>query len=308
MSKSVEVVVDRAQAGERLDVWLTSVDGVASRAQARRLIDEGRVHLNGNLPPKAGVILKAGDVISIDFPDPIPLELTPESIPLDIRYEDDELLVINKPRGMVVHPAPGHATGTLVHAVLHHCPELSGIGGIQRPGIVHRLDKETTGLLVVAKTDRAHASLAAQLKNRTMDREYVALVHGRVPHERGVIEAPIGRHPVKRKQMAVVENGRAAITRFWVLERFQKYTFLGVALETGRTHQIRVHLSHVGFPIVGDKLYGGKGREFPGEGYALHAKRIAFEHPVTGSRIEVRAGIPPDFMTVLDRLRASAAD
>lgn len=296
------VVKTVEEGGDRLDVWLTQVEGIHSRAQARRLIDEGHVKLNGVRPNKAGVVVKPGDVVEIDFPPPVALTLEPEPIELDIRYEDAELMVINKPRGMVVHPAPGHYSGTLVHAVLHHAPDLTGVGGALRPGIVHRLDKETTGLLVVAKTERAHVSLARQLKERTMLREYRALVRGVVKWDRGVIDAPIGRHPTKRQQMAVVEGGREARTRFWVIRRLAGHTFMGLSLETGRTHQIRVHLSHVGHPVVGDRVYGGRGERLPDGGYALHAAKLGFQHPASGEYMEFESGLPSDFAEFMHRL------
>ena len=291
--------------GERLDVFLASLDPIPSRAQARRLIEEGRVLVNGAPAPKAGVKLAPGDRISVFLPPPSPQPLTAEPIPLDVVFEDEHLVVVNKPRGMVVHPAPGHAGGTLLNALLHRYPEMAGVGGAARPGIVHRLDKETTGLLVVARSRAAYDGLVAQLKAREVSRVYLALVHGHPPADQGSIDAPIGRHPENRQKMAVVEKGgRPAVSHFRVVERFKGYALLEVRLETGRTHQIRVHMAHIGHPVAGDRRYGApKSSLFP-DGQALHAARLAFIHPVTGEALWFSAPLPEDFQEALRILRA----
>jgi 23S rRNA pseudouridine1911/1915/1917 synthase len=285
------------------------------------LIAAGHVAVDGHRR-KASHRLRAGEVVSVAVPPPEPLALRPEPIPLAIVHEDPALLVVDKPAGLVVHPGAGHATGTLVHALLAHCgAELSGIGGVRRPGIVHRLDRGTSGLLVVAKSDRAHLALARQLKARTVERRYVALVHGAVPHAEGVVEAAIGRHPQDRLRMAVRPPGagRPAVTRFRVVERFRApapLTRLDVQLGTGRTHQIRVHLAHLGFPVVGDRTYRRRGAApaDPGlaaaaaalGGLALHAAVLGFTHPETGERLRFEAPLPPAFAALLDWLRARA--
>ncbi len=300
-----EWVVPNEAAQARLDVFVAAADPSYSRSQVQRWIEEGHVELNGGRPPKAGVRLQAGDWIRVTPPVPIPSRVQPEAISLDVVYEDDAIIVVNKAKGMVVHPAPGHSSGTLVNALLHHAPCLEGIGGVRRPGIVHRLDKETTGLLVVAKTELAHRRLVAALKARQVGRIYLALAHGVLSEERGTIVAPIGRHPVDRKRMAVVSRGgREAVTRFNVLERLQAYTLLELALETGRTHQIRVHLAHIGHPVVGDTTYGPKQPVLFDDGQALHAARLKLEHPTTGKELEFWAPPPPRFLEVLHELGA----
>ena len=292
-----------ATGGERLDVFLSSLDQVPSRAFAKRLIEEGQVKVNGKRPSKAGQRLQAGDVIDVVLPPPAPSGVEPEAIPLDILYEDEHLLIVNKAAGMVVHPAPGHRAGTLVNALLHRYPDLPGIGGVKRPGIVHRLDKETSGLLVVAKTAETLAALVKEMKARRITRRYLALVHGVVKVDEGTVDAPVGRHPVNRQQMAVVERGRPAVTHFRVLERFSKVTFLSAQLETGRTHQIRVHMAFIGHPVVGDVRYGAKGSiPYPG-GHALHAAELGFIHPVYGKPLKFEAPLPAPFADVLSRLR-----
>ena len=300
----LEFVAGAEDDGARLDVFLAGRGSIPSRAQARKLIDEGRVLVNGRPPQKAGVRLAAGDRIGVAVPEPEPSALAPQAIPLDVLYEDEHLLVINKPKGLVVHPAPGHRTGTLVNALIHYLPELPVIGGAERPGIVHRLDKETTGVLVVAKSAEAHRKLAADLKARRISRVYVALVHGNVPRDQGTIDAPIGRHPVHRKKMAVVPGrGRPAVTHFRVLERFRSYTLLELRLETGRTHQIRVHLAHIGHPVVGDPVYGPKKPHLFDDGQALHAASIELAHPVTGVPLKVSAPLPERMSVVIEKLR-----
>lgn len=304
----VVVEVGAEQGGERLDVFLTSLEAVPSRAQARRLIDEGRVSVNGAPAPKAGTKLLPGDRVALRLPPRPSAELTAEPIPLDLVFEDEHLAVVNKPRGMVVHPAPGHAGGTLLNALLHRYPGLVGVGGVERPGIVHRLDKETTGLLVVARSHQAYAGLIAQLKAREVERVYFALVHGQPPVEQGCIDAPIGRHPLHRQKMAVVERGgRPAITHFRAVERFREYSLLEVRLETGRTHQIRVHMAHIGHPVAGDRRYGAPPSTLFPDGQALHAARLAFAHPITKEALSFTAPLPGDFEEALRTLRLEGA-
>ncbi len=304
VAASHSLTVDSAGAGLRLDVFLAQQEGIRSRAEARRLIDAMCVQINGTRPQKAGQRLVEGDRVDVSIPVAEPTDLAPEPIPLDVLFEDEWVLVINKPKGLVVHPAPGHQTGTLVHALIHHLPELPVIGGAERPGIVHRLDKDTTGALVVAKTEEAHVKLAADLKARRIKRVYIALVHGNVRSDAGSIDAPIGRHPTNRKRMAVVPGrGRPAVTHFETLERFGRYTLLQLRLETGRTHQIRVHLAHIGHPVVGDTVYGPNKPHLVDDGQALHAVEIAFFHPITGELINVRAPIPEGLQRVLSKLR-----
>lgn len=302
----------------RLDRFLSTRLPDLSRTRLQALIDDRHVRVDG-LARKASHRLRGGEEVSVELPEPIPLDLIPEPIPLDIVYEDDAVLVVNKPAGMVVHPGAGHDRGTLVHALLAHCPALSGIGGVRRPGIVHRLDKGTSGLLAVAKTDQAHLELTRQLKARTVSRRYLALVHGSLPQEAGVIEAAIGRHPRDRLRMAVrpLGQGRAALTQFRVLERFEGFTLLEARLQTGRTHQIRVHLAHLGFPVAGDPIYRRRpGRPGDGDlaarlgalgGQALHATALGFTHPTSGIRCQFEAPPPAPFSALLDWLRGRRA-
>ncbi|MEX1255537.1 MAG: RluA family pseudouridine synthase [Dehalococcoidia bacterium] len=295
MTDSHDIVADRS--GERLDVFVARRLPELTRSRVRRLIDLHLVTVDGRPPAKAGVALERGQRIVVSLPAPEPSTLEPESIPLSVVYEDDDMLVVDKAPGLAVHPSPGHARHTLVNAVLAHCPDLSGIGGEGRPGIVHRLDKDTSGLIIVAKNDAAHLSLARQLKERQVEKTYLALVDGRVEPPDGEIDAAIGRHPVHRKKMAVVERGRAARTRYRVLREVDGRSLLEVRPETGRTHQIRVHLAHIGHPIAGDPLYG---RAHPLlERQFLHAHRLAFRHPRTGERIELSAPLPDDLARVV---------
>ncbi len=300
-----ELFIKPEDAGQRLDQHLSSSDLGLSRSYVQKLVKDGQVKVNDK-PSKASYRLKKDDRITIFIPPPKKLEVKPENIPLRIIYEDDDLIVVNKPSGMVVHPAAGNFSGTLVNALLFHCKNLSGIGGVLRPGIVHRLDKNTSGLLVVAKNDRAHLSLSKQIKERTIKRRYVALVHGRMERDEGIIEARMGRHPVHRKKMAVIEKSelksKEAITHYKVSERFKNYTLVEVELKTGRTHQIRVHMSSIGHPVVGDSTYGRAGNEFGVKRQLLHAKVLGFVHPVTGEHIEFKAELPEDFRRVLDSL------
>ncbi len=278
--QTFEYQIDAACAGRRLDVFLTEVQGDLSRSYVQKLIGEGRVRAN-ETPAKAHYRIKEGDQITLKVPDPEPLEVVAEPIPLNVVYEDEAMLVIDKPPGRVVHPAPGHTRGTLVNALLHHCRNLPGIGGVERPGIVHRLDKDTSGLMVVAKTDAALASLQQQFEQRRVRKIYLALVRGRLQPERGVIDRPIARHPVHRKKMAAAAGGREAVTEYEVVEHFKGYDLVRLHLKTGRTHQIRVHLASLGHPVLGDALYGGRSPAPPPPRQALHAHRLELLHPLT---------------------------
>lgn len=295
---------------ERVDRYLSQELPELSRSRIQQLIEQGNIQVNGNCVSKKAA-LQPGDCISIKIPAAKPLALQPEDIPLDILYEDDSLLIVNKPAGLVVHPAPGHQEGTLVNALLAHCPTLPGIGGVQRPGIVHRLDKDTTGAIVVAKTDQAQQNLQAQLKSKTARRDYLGVVYGVPASESGTIDLPIGRHPIDRKKMAVVpveKGGRPAVTHWRVKERLGNYTLMHFQLETGRTHQIRVHSAYIGHPLVGDPVYssnGSVGVNLPGQ--ALHAWQLRLQHPLTGDALEVTAPLPPTLTKLLDVLRRRIA-
>lgn len=270
------------------------------------MIDQGRILVNDR-PAKHSHVLKLDDKVSVDIPPPRKLDLIAEDIPLDIVYEDKDLIVINKPRGLVVHPAVGNWTGTLVNAILHHAKDLSGIGGVGRPGIVHRLDKETSGLMVVAKSDLAHSSLAKQFKDRLVKKLYVALVHGNIKSDDGFIQAKIGRHPVNRKKFAVIKDAnlksREALTFFKILKRFKNYSLVELTLKTGRTHQIRVHLSHIGHPLVGDKTYGGRTKigDLP-VSVMLHAETLGFTHPRTNKYMEFKQKLPADMLEAIQNI------
>lgn len=283
----------------RLDKACSEIFSDYSRSQIKQLLDGGNITVNGKTE-KAKYKVKSGDVIRLEEPETKTLELRPENIPLDIVYEDDDVIVINKPQGMVVHPAPGHDEHTLVNALLYHCP-LSTINGTFRPGIVHRIDKDTSGLLMVAKNDKAHRSLAKQLKDKTNIREYVALVHGRIAEDEGTINAPIGRSLKDRKKQAVVKDGRNAVTHFEVLKIYRDYTLVKCILETGRTHQIRVHMKYIGHPLVGDPLYGPK-KTIKGNGQFLHAGKLGFVHPTTGKLLIFEAPLPKIFQECLEKL------
>ncbi|WP_270412871.1 RluA family pseudouridine synthase [Ligilactobacillus ruminis] len=283
----------------RLDKVCSEIFSDYSRSQIKQLLDGGNITVNGKTE-KAKYKVKSGDLIRLEEPETKTLELRPENIPLDIVYEDDDVIVINKPQGMVVHPAPGHDEHTLVNALLYHCP-LSTINGTFRPGIVHRIDKDTSGLLMVAKNDKAHRSLAKQLKDKTNIREYVALVHGRIAEDEGTINAPIGRSLKDRKKQAVVKDGRNAVTHFEVLKRYRDYTLVKCILETGRTHQIRVHMKYIGHTLVGDPLYGPK-KTIKGNGQFLHAGKLGFVHPTTEKLLIFEAPLPKIFQECLEKL------
>ncbi|MCZ0755507.1 RluA family pseudouridine synthase [Anoxybacillus sp. J5B_2022] len=286
---------------ERIDKVIATLNEEWSRSQVQQWMKDGLVTVNGKAV-KANYKCSVGDEVTIALPEPEPLDVEPEEMDLDIYYEDADVLVVNKPRGMVVHPAPGHMRGTLVNGLLAHCKDLSGINGVLRPGIVHRIDKDTSGLLMVAKNDMAHESLVNQLVHKTVTRKYKAIVHGVIPHDYGTIDAPIGRDKHDRQSMAVVEDGKEAVTHFRVLERFSDYTFIECQLETGRTHQIRVHMKYIGYPLAGDPKYGPK-KTLPIDGQALHAGVLGFTHPRTGEYLEFEAPLPPEFEQLLDRLR-----
>ena len=289
--------------GERLDAFLARSVPDLTRSAAQKLLEDGAVTLSGR-PGKKNDRTVVGIEVSVTLPDPEPLDVLPQDIPLDVVYEDDDVIVVNKPVGMVVHPAPGHPDGTLVNALLYHCgSSLSGINGVLRPGIVHRIDRDTSGLIIAAKNDRAHLALAAQLQDHTLARVYEAVAVGSLKEDSGTVDAPIGRHPVDRKKMAVDrKNGRPAVTHWSVLARYPGYTRVECRLETGRTHQIRVHMASIGHPLLGDVVYGNK-KPFPGlAGQCLHAKRLRFLHPSTGEPVEVECPLPQWFTDVLKKI------
>ncbi len=301
-TQSAELETFELEEGIRLDVGVTDVMG-KSRSFVQGLIAQECVKVNGS-PKKANYKVRKGDKIEVEIPTLRESTAEPENIPLDILYEDGDVLVVNKRQGMVVHPAPGAWTGTMVNALLYHCHNLSGINGVLRPGIVHRIDKDTSGILVVAKNDIAHQGLAAQLKAHTMARRYLALVHGVVLEPSGTVDAPIGRDPSNRKRMAVVmHHSKSAVTHYTVLERFEETSYLEVRLETGRTHQIRVHMVYVKHPVLGDPVYGTKKNRYGLHGQALHAAHLGFEHPRSGKWMEFDAPLPKVFATVLEKLR-----
>lgn len=302
MNKRIQVTMPSEVIGMRLDKALAIATN-KTRNHIETLFEAGHVYVNGK-NEKPSYRLKEGETIEYEENEVVPSTMKKEDIPLDIVYEDEDLLVINKPRGMVVHPANGHHEGTLVNALLGYCTDLSGINGVERPGIVHRIDKDTSGLLVVCKNDFAHNEIAQQLKDKTMHREYYALCKGVIKEDDGKIVAPIGRDPYDRLKMAVdVKNGKEAITYFHVLERFNQYTFISVRLQTGRTHQIRVHMHYIGHPLEGDPLYGKKKNLLFQNGQLLHAYRITFIHPRTKKEMTFEAPLPEDFKAVLERLR-----
>lgn len=304
MSEIVEILVDEAMAGERLDRIIAEKADELTRSYAQKLIKDGRVKVDGYVVEDKNFKLQPEQAIEIELPEPEALDLEPEDIPLDVVYEDDDLLVVNKPKGMVVHPAPGNYRGTLVNALLHHCGQsLSSINGTIRPGIVHRLDKDTSGLLIVAKNDFAHKSLAEQIKEHSFSREYEAVVYGSPKNDSGTIDAPIGRHKHDRKMMAVTyENSRNAVTHYEVLARYRGFTHIRLKLETGRTHQIRVHMAYMGHPVVGDPVYGPTRVIKELRGQCLHARHIGFVHPRTAQYLSFESDLPDYFESFLERL------
>lgn len=292
------------EAGDRIDRYLAEEVEDKSRSYLQKLVKDGYVKVNDK-PVKPNYRLVLGDRVEVVFPDITEPDLCPENIPLDILYEDADIIIVNKPKQMVVHPAPGHPSGTLVNALMYHCKdELSGIGGTQRPGIVHRIDMDTTGSIIACKNDMAHQSLSEQLKEHSINRVYEAIVHGNLKEDEGTVNAPIGRHMTDRKKMSVhTKNGRNAVTHYKVLKRFGNYTYIQCRLETGRTHQIRVHMASIGHPIVGDLLYGPKKCPFPKLiGQTLHAKTLGIIHPRTGEYLEVNAPLPAYFIELLDKI------
>jgi 23S rRNA pseudouridine1911/1915/1917 synthase len=300
MSK-LEHTVAAEQAGLRIDKLLSDIQEDVSRSQAQSWIKEDLVTVNST-KVKNKYTVQEGDVIEWSIPEPEEMKIEAENIPLEIIYEDADIAVVNKPRGMVVHPSNGHQSGTMVHALLYHLKDLSGINGTMRPGIVHRIDKDTSGLLVVAKHDKAHQKLTDMLKEHDIERKYRAIVHGVIDHEFGTIEAPIGRDTNDRQKMAVVENGKPAVTHFEVLERFEEFTYIECKLETGRTHQIRVHMQYIGYPLAGDPKYGPR-RTLDIDGQALHAAVLGFNHPISGEWMQFEAPVPDVFQEELDKLK-----
>jgi len=322
-----DLIVQPEDQEKRLDAYLAAQDASMSRSAFQRLIDDGCTTVNGQ-PAKASYKVVAGDLISYTIPDAKPTHMRAEDLPLEIVYEDADLIVINKPKGMVVHPAPGSAAGTLVNALLGHCKGLSTIGGVERPGIVHRLDKDTSGLMVVAKNDATHRALQAQIQARTAERKYLSIVWGNPRFEKAVVDAPIGRHPVDRKKMSVIEGpsnlrSRAAVTELTVLDRFGPFALVEAKLQTGRTHQVRVHVAYAGHPIVGDPVYCNKRQLKSGkidfvnkvnslihelQGQALHAYSLSFDHPRSGKRVEFAAPLPVDMEALLEYLRQNSGE
>lgn len=290
--------------GKRIDVYIAEYKEELSRSRVQKLIENGLVTVNGKAV-KSNYKLRKGDILEVEIPDPEPLEIEAEDIPLDIIYEDKDVAIVNKPQGMVVHPAPGHYSGTLVNALMYHCKDdLSGINGQMRPGIVHRIDKDTSGVLMIAKSDAAHNSLAQQLAVHSITRKYYAVVCGNIKEDSGTVDKPIGRSPKDRKKMAVVQGGRRAVTHYRVLERFGgKYTLIEAQLETGRTHQIRVHMASLGHPLLGDTVYGSEKQPFKLQGQVLHAKVLGFNHPSDGRYVEFESPLPEYFEKLLIKLR-----
>lgn len=297
--KEYEFIVSEESEGERVDKYLTMLMDSLSRSYLQKLLKESHVTVGGQ-PVKANYRIKTEDAVRVLLPPLITPDILPENIPLEVLYEDEDVIVVNKPKGMVVHPAPGHYSGTLVNALLYYCHNLSGINGVLRPGIVHRIDKDTTGSIIACKNDAAHASIAEQLKEHSIIRKYHAIVCGRLPEIEGTIHTRIGRHPTDRKKMAVVrEGGKDAITHYRVLQQFEKYTYVECILETGRTHQIRVHMASIGHPLLGDEIYGTPSKQYKLQGQCLHAKILGFSHPSTGKYIETDASLPRYFEHLL---------
>jgi len=299
---SIEIKIDDSNKFERLDKLLVAEQPDWSRSQVQIWIKEGHVKVN-DADSRSNYKVQLGDTVTLHIPDPEPLDVMPEEMNLDVYYEDGDVLVVNKPKGMVVHPAPGHLSGTLVNGLMAHCKDLSGINGVMRPGIVHRIDKDTSGLLMVAKNDKAHESLVNQLVEKSVTRRYQAIVHGEIKHDKGTVDAPIGRDKQDRQSMTVTnEHSKDAVTHFHVLDRFEGYTLIECQLETGRTHQIRVHMKYIGFPIVGDPKYGPK-KTMKINGQALHAGVLGFKHPSTGEYMEFKAPLPAEFEEVISELK-----
>ena len=298
-----EYIVNQEEKGKRLDTYIPSVDTDITRTSAQRLIEDGNILVNGK-NAKVSYKIQENDKISVEIPEPKQIELKAQDIPIEIIYEDSDIIVVNKPKGMVVHPANGNPDGTLVNAIMAICKDsLSGIGGEIRPGIVHRIDKDTSGLLIVAKNDNVHVKMSEQIKNHEVKKTYIALVRGVFKENEATIDMPIGRSTSDRKKMAVNKNGKNAITHIKVLKRFDKYTLLQVNIETGRTHQIRVHLSHIGYPIVGDYTYSNGKNEFDVVGQCLHAQKLEFKHPITQKDMCLEAELPQYFKDILDKLK-----
>lgn len=304
-SKTFEYTIREEQQGQRLDQFFTAQNPEFTRSRVQNLIRDGQILVNGK-QVKTGYSLEPGDLVQAALADDAPARSEAEDIALDIVYEDRDIIVVNKPQGMVVHPAAGHPQGTLVNALLHHCGDLAGINGVVRPGIVHRIDMDTSGLLVVAKNDAAYLGLTAQWKEHDIERRYHAILSGIIPEDSGTIDAPIGRHPRDRKKMAVeTKHGRDAVTHYRVLERlpFANCTYAEMTLETGRTHQIRVHMAHLGHPVVGDKTYGWRKQKYDLAGQALHAKVLGFRHPITGEAMRFESALPDYFQKLLEEMR-----
>lgn len=295
--------ITEEQEDERIDRFLAQLQSL-SRSYIQKMMKEEAVKVNG-LPVKGSYRVKIDDLVEFMLPEAVEPDIVPEDIPLDILYEDKDVIVINKPKGMVVHPAAGHYSGTLVNALLYHCgAELSGINGVLRPGIVHRIDRDTTGSVIACKNDAAHGSIAAQLKEHSVNRKYHAICHGVLKADEGTIDRPVGRHPIDRKKMAINEkNGKQAVTHYRVLKRFKEYTYVECALETGRTHQIRVHMASIGHPLLGDDVYSARKCPFHLQGQTLHAKILGFRHPTSGEYIETDAPLPEYFRHLLEILK-----
>lgn len=300
----LSMTVDNQENNLRIDKLLSDRIPEQSRSYLQKLIKDGNITVNGSIV-KPNYKVQANDLINLSLPEPEEPDILPENIPLDILYEDDDILVINKPKGMVVHPSAGHYTGTVVNAVMYHCNgNLSGINGVMRPGIVHRIDMDTTGAIVICKSDQAHQNLAEQLKVHSITRKYRAIVYGNFKDDNGTITGDIGRHPIDRKKMAIVQrNGKPAITHYHVLERFGAYTYIECQLETGRTHQIRVHMASTGHPLLGDELYGPSKCPFHLQGQCLHAMILGFQHPISGQYVQFEAPLPDYFTHLLQNLR-----
>ena len=295
-----EYIVSQEEKGKRLDTYIPSVDTDITRTSAQRLIEDGNILVNGK-NAKVSYKIQENDKISVEIPEPKQIELKAQNIPIEIIYEDSDIIVVNKPKGMVVHPANGNPDGTLVNAIMAICKDsLSGIGGEIRPGIVHRIDKDTSGLLIVAKNDNAHVKMSEQIKDRKVNKKYIALVRGIIKENEATINMPIARNKKDRKKMAVDKDGKEAITHFKVLRRYDKYTLLEVKIDTGRTHQIRVHMAEIGHPVIGDEVYSNGKNEFNVKGQMLHAKSLDFEHPITGKKMHLEAELPDYFKKVID--------